>query len=153
MRKNVHMRSYRDRWTPQQWQWLAAAVYERRIELGFSSRRALADAASIGKRTVDAVEMAEAVGKATLLRLEPVLLWERHSAEDVLAGKAPRQLAPPAATRPVALVGDSANDNTFTRPAERRIYDMLRRKGYSHEDAVDAILDLRREYEREKLLS
>lgn len=85
MRHDVRMDSDRQR--------LGAAVLRRRVDLGYTSRRALADVAGIGKRTVDAIETGNAVRAATRHKLERVLRWEPGSMDAILAGGGEATLA------------------------------------------------------------
>lgn len=71
---------------------LGAAVHQRRVDLDITSRRALAEAAKIGKRTVDSVETGERVSVTSMYKIERALGWVPGSMEDILNGGDPTPL-------------------------------------------------------------
>ncbi|SFE55569.1 hypothetical protein SAMN04487819_116106 [Actinopolyspora alba] len=54
-----------------------------------ASRRALAQAAGIGKRTADSLESGERVSATSLYKIETALGWAPGSAEEVISGGEP----------------------------------------------------------------
>lgn len=73
----------------QDWLGLARSITDRRIELGFSSRAALAEKAGVAIRTVDGLERGEReyVQPKTAAKLEAALQWPAGAFADILAGK------------------------------------------------------------------
>lgn len=84
MRKNVHVRSYRERWSHAEWQRLANLAVAQRDAMRMSQNE-LAAASGLSQRTIAAVEAAEGVSLKTLHYLEGAFGWERGSAERFLA--------------------------------------------------------------------
>ena len=88
---------------------LGDSVLARRLELGFSSRGALASAADLSVRTLDQVENGGRPSYAakTLIALDKALEWAPGSAQAILDGGEPTPLAPAAPT-PVPALADEA---------------------------------------------
>ncbi len=78
------------------WERLGSAVFRRRVDLGIRSRRALAVAAEVGKRTVDSLETGHTVSLQSLYKIEKPLAWP-GLADAVRSGTQPR---PPSDERP-----------------------------------------------------
>lgn len=73
------------------WGRLAKAVIARRVELGATTRQALAESSGLSARTLSDIENARRTSydPATLVRLEQALRWPPGSAQAVLAGDDP----------------------------------------------------------------
>lgn len=86
----------------QDWLWLARSITDRRIELGLSSRAALARKAGVATRTVDGLERGERgyVQPKTVARLETALEWPSGAFGNLLARKSPDGAAPVPAPSP-----------------------------------------------------
>lgn len=74
------------------WQRLGDAVFRRRVDLGITSRRALAERAGVGKRTVDSLETGVGVGATSIYKIERALELEPGSLNAVLQGDQPPAL-------------------------------------------------------------
>lgn len=66
---------------------VAGAVRARRVELGYSSQQALAQAADLGTRTIAMAETGERLAIRSKLRLEKVLRWQQGTIDAVLDGE------------------------------------------------------------------
>ena len=156
VRKTVRVPGYRSRWDKQDWQRLAAAVFDRRLDLGFSSRQALADAADFSKRTADAIEMAEGVSPASLKGLERALGWMRGSAEQVLRGGEPAvDVAAPLPPQPIADGDANPFDGPGYTQEDRDFYVYIKSVTpvLTREDWIDFTLTRRNKREANRLRS
>lgn len=68
---------------------LGRLVSRRRIDLGYTSRKAFAEASGIGERTVADLEQGKSVSFRTMHLAEKALLWGSGSCDDVLMGGEP----------------------------------------------------------------
>lgn len=73
------------------WQEVANAVVQRRVELGHETRKEFIEASGIGARTVGDIETArrESYDPATLARLEKALRWPAGRIQKLLATPLP----------------------------------------------------------------
>lgn len=75
------------------WKRLGAYVVARRVELGYRSQQALDDVSGVSYRTISRLENGSKVGKGTVRALERALRWQIGSAERILAGGEPVEMA------------------------------------------------------------
>ena len=87
--------------TPQDWQALARAVTDRRVELGHRTLRSFANASGLSTKTLGEIEGAKrkSYDRATLSVIESALRWPTGTVAAVLAGQ-PAPTTPPAPVPP-----------------------------------------------------
>jgi transcriptional regulator with XRE-family HTH domain len=95
------------------WERLGRRIKAERGRKGYSSVAALARAAGVSPRTVQAIESGSRSGRpreATLAKIERALGWQPGSAERIVEGGRPRQAADPMLERVLAAWPQLSSD-------------------------------------------